>query len=263
ARCTARSSKVKAAIIAVCLVLLSAWSVSAQTATPTATPSPASPVLDGTPTKGAITNASSFTTNYPGGISAGDCCIIQYCGSYSLSTASGCAASGSGWNVYNMGAWNSTYQAQLLTHVYSGSGDTAPTCNFTTGRYGAWDMTCYKNSNACIFGAGPTAQVGSASKVVSGPGLTNALAGDAHLFFTCAYTQPTFSNYNDNLVQEVTHTETYASVAEADSIFASSGAQPTARATISSSLANIGIEADLRSSAVNMATATPTATATP
>lgn len=215
-------------------------------------------MLDGTPTKGAITDVSSFTTSYPGGISTGDCCIIQYCGSYSLSSASGCAASGSGWNVYNMGAWNSTYQAQLLTHVYSGSGDTAPTCNFTGDRYGAWDMTCYKNTNACSFGAGPAAQVGAASKVVSGPGLSNAVAGDAHLFFTCAHTAPTFTNYNDNLVQEVTQTETYASVAEADAIFASSGAQPTAQATISSSLTNIGIEADLQTSGVKTPTATPT-----
>jgi hypothetical protein len=220
-------------------------------------------VLDGTPTKGPITAASSFTTSYPGGIGAGDCCIIQYCGTYFLSSVSGCAASGSGWKVYNMGAWNSTYEAQLLTHVYSGSGDTAPTCNFTTGRSGAWDMTCYKNTNACTFGEGPTAQVGSASKVVSGPGLTNALTGDAHLFFTCAYTKPTFSNYNDNLVQEVTQTETYASVAEADAVFSSSGVQPAAQARISSSRANIGIEADLLSSGGNMATATPTATATP
>ncbi len=235
-------------------------------------PALAGPTLDGTPTEGTITGSTSFTTSFPAGFgsaNSGDCCILLYCGSQTLSTATGCAASGSGWTPYTFPPWKTSYAAEVLSHVYA-SGDTAPTCNPVATAYGSQNLLCYKSSNGCAFAAGPTAQVGTAGTTVSGPGIIGT-SGDAHLFFTCAYGSDTFSNYSDSLAQEVTQAYGYSTTAGADAVFASSGAQPTARATISTSAVNIGIEADLEAGATPTATptrtatttATPTVTATP
>ncbi len=221
-----------------------------------------SPVVDGTPTKAAITSSASFTTSFPAGFgsaNAGDCCIMLYCGNQTLSTATGCAASGSGWTPYTFPLWASgTLTAEILTHVYA-SGDTAPTCNMSASGGGSENLLCYKSSNGCAFANGPAPQNGSASTTVSGPGIIGT-SGDAQLFFTCAHASTTFTNYNDSLVQEVTQASATISSAEADAVLASSGAQPTAQATIGTGTANIGIGADLEASAA--ATPTPTATAT-
>ena len=223
-----------------------------------------SPVVDGTPTAASITSGTPFPTSLPGGFgsaNAGDCCIILYCGTQALSTSAGCAASGSGWTPYTFPAWNTSYTAEILTHVYASS-DTAPTCDLGAAGAGSWNLLCYKSSNGCAFAAGPTPQNGSASTTVSGPGITGT-SGDAHLFFTCAYGSDTFSKYSNSLVQEVTQAYAYSSTGVADAVFSSSGAQPTAQATISTSKVNIGIEADLEAShtPTGTVTATPTATA--
>ena len=227
-----------------------------------------SPAIDGTPTKGVVTTTTSFATTYPTGFSsanAGDCCIIQWCGGTKLSTTAGCNGSGSGWTpIWTTGGygWGSgaNRDAQWLTHVYTGTGDTAPTCNLSATGSGSYNLFCYKGSNGCTFGAGPTAQnSATASTVVSGPGITGT-TGDAHLFGGCAVQANTFTNYNDSLTQEATQSETVASSQEADVVIASSGTQPTAQATTSTSNYNTGIEADLEASVA--ATPTPTATAT-
>ena len=194
-----------------------------------------SPGVDGTPTKSTITNVSSFATSFPAGFgsaNAGDCCMILYCGSHALSTAAGCAQSGSGWAPYTFPNWNNTFTAEILTHVFS-NGDTAPTCKLTASAYGSENLLCYKSSNGCGFAAGPTPQnTDTASVTVSGPGIVGT-AGDAHLFFTCNHGTATLSNYNDSLAQEVTQSYAYSTTAEADAVIGSSGQQPTAKATIS------------------------------
>jgi hypothetical protein len=224
-------------------------------------------VIDGTPTKSVVTTTTSFTATYPtgfGSANVGDCCIIQWCGNEALSTTAGCNQSGSGWTpIWTTGGygWGSgaNRDAQWLTHVYAGTGDTAPTCDLSASGSGSYNLFCYKGSNGCTFRAGPSFQnSAAASTIVSGPGITGT-AGDAHLFGGCAAGANTFANYNDSLTQEVTQSESIASSQEADVVIASSGTQPTAQATTSVSAMNTGIEAGLEASVA--ATPTPTATA--
>jgi hypothetical protein len=232
-------------------------------------PALAQPGIDGTPTKGVVTATTSFATTYPtgfGSANAGDCCIIQWCGNEALSTTAGCNESGSGWTaIWTSGGytWGSggNRDAQWLTHVYTGTGDTAPTCDLATAGSGSYNLFCYKTANGCTFGTGPTNKNGVAGTVVSGPGISGT-AGDAHLFGGCAASANTFTNYNDSLNQEVTQSESIASSQEADVVIASSGTQPTAQATTSGTSYNSGIEADLEASVVPTATATATATVT-
>ena len=234
-------------------------------------PALAQPSIDGTPTKGVVTTTTSFATTFPSGfgsVNVGDCCIIQWCGSQELSTTAGCNASGSGWTpIWTAGGytWGSggNRDAQWLTHVYTGTGDTAPTCNLSASGSGSYNLFCYKGSNGCTFRAGPNNQnSATAGTVISGPGIVGT-AGDTQLFGGCAVQSNTFSNYNDSLTQEVTQAESVASSQEADVVIASSGTQPTAQATTSASNYNTGIGADLEASVAATPTATATLTATP
>lgn len=233
-------------IAAVLLLLASSWAS-------------ATPVVDGTPATGNSVG-TSFTTSFPSGFGSsntGDCCMLETATVTALSTAAGCAETGSGWTTTILNADYSCYLS-FLTHIYS-SGDTAPTCNVVTLQSNSWNMVCYKASNGCTFATGPTVENPGVSNgtVISGPGITGT-PGDAHIFIGFANQISTFTNFNDSLTLESSYTAASPSLFLADAPVVSSGAIPTAQATVAAGSYGVAAQMDLEA-----ATPTPTPTATP
>jgi len=190
--------------------------------------------------------------------------MILWCGGQPLNLTGGyCGTAMSGWNV---ALTNTTYDASarygaLLTHVYA-NGDAPPICSLASGS-GSWNEFCYKSTN-CSFAAGPTSDATTTNGTsLFGPGITGT-SGDAHIFAGCHPAASTFTSYTGGggaLTQEVTQSASGSSSMEADEVFGSSGAKPSAAATVTTNK-TLGIEADL-SAGTPGPTPTPSPSPTP
>ncbi len=114
----------------------------------------AGPVVDGTPTKQSLGAVASFATSFPAGFGSanvGDCCIILCCGNTTLSTASGCAASGSGWTPYTFPVWNASNYTADNTHPRLCEWRHSADLQHSASGNGSENLLCYKGSNSCAF----------------------------------------------------------------------------------------------------------------
>lgn len=222
-----------------------------------ATAAMATPTVDGTTTSNNSVG-TSIATSYGTGLHATDFCYALFCSVGKLELTSKCTASntpwscctGSGTGTCTPSSWTEQLSdvdnlVSVLTHSYSGGGDTAPT--LTTASSGPWtyNLRCYAGSNA-TFRVAPTAQINGSATTVQGPGITGT-NGDAHLFDGCLFSASSsaFSSYNDSLNQEVTATMTDTSTFGSDAAITSTGPMTKAQNTANHSGGSVGIEADL------------------